>query len=383
MLPFGPPNVKKLTDKRNVKKLIKALNYQKDTHNARPSHTRLEARSVRKAAADALGQIGDARAVEPLIAVVNDEIRDVPNLVHPDDNVLARSAEEAGVPVFSVNDELQDVPNLVHPDQVLARVAEKGDSSFIFGFRQAFGIVKAIVATDEVSLNDEIQDMRSHAIDALGQIGDVGAVEPLVTVLNHRYQHVYEQARYCYVREHAIDALGQIGDPRAVEPLIAILDDENWDVRAAAARALGQIGIPAVERLITALTASNEYVRGAVAQALGQIGDVRAVEPLIATLDDENWDVRAAAVGALGQIGDPRAVESLIAALKQRDRNVRGAVAKALGQIGDVRAVEPLISDLNHRDRDVRAAAAEALDRLAWSPDEGAAGAAYWAVKGK
>src|SRR5450759_2332909 len=57
---FGPPNVEKLKAKRDVKGLIKALGYQKDP-------------AVRRAAAEALGQIGDARAVEPLIAALKDE----------------------------------------------------------------------------------------------------------------------------------------------------------------------------------------------------------------------------------------------------------------------------------------------------------------------
>jgi len=46
------PNVEKLEKKKNVKGLIKALRHE-DVH-------------VRWSAAEALGEIGDARAVEPL-----------------------------------------------------------------------------------------------------------------------------------------------------------------------------------------------------------------------------------------------------------------------------------------------------------------------------
>jgi hypothetical protein len=56
---FGPPNVEKLEAKGNVKGLIKALGYEKDA-------------DVREAAALALGQVGDAHAMEPLIAVLKD-----------------------------------------------------------------------------------------------------------------------------------------------------------------------------------------------------------------------------------------------------------------------------------------------------------------------
>jgi HEAT repeat protein len=61
---FGPPNVEKLKAKRDAPGLIKALGYQKDGH-------------VREAAAEALGQIRDARAVEPLIAALKDPYANV------------------------------------------------------------------------------------------------------------------------------------------------------------------------------------------------------------------------------------------------------------------------------------------------------------------
>lgn len=59
MLLFGPPNVEKMKAKRDVKGLINALGYQKDF-------------SVRMWAASGLGQIGDARAVAPLISALKD-----------------------------------------------------------------------------------------------------------------------------------------------------------------------------------------------------------------------------------------------------------------------------------------------------------------------
>ena len=39
----------------------------------------------------------------------------------------------------------------------------------------------------------------------------------------------------------AAEALGEIKDPRAVEPLIAALEDENADVKNSAAKTLAKI----------------------------------------------------------------------------------------------------------------------------------------------
>jgi len=181
------------------------------------------------------------------------------------------------------------------------------------------------------------------------------------------------------VRAAAARALGGIKDPRAVEPLIAALKDEDSDVRKAAARALGEIKDPrAVEPLIAALEDEELRVRAAAAEALGQIGDARAVAPLIAALKDTDKYVRKAATEALGKIGAP-AVESLSAALKDTDKYVRKAAAYALGEIKDPRAVEPLIAAL--RDSDVREAAAEALDRLGWKPGKDESAGWYWMAK--
>jgi hypothetical protein len=57
---FGPPNVDKMKARKDVKGLIKALGYREDA-------------GVRRAAAQVLGELGDVRAVEPLIAVLEDK----------------------------------------------------------------------------------------------------------------------------------------------------------------------------------------------------------------------------------------------------------------------------------------------------------------------
>ncbi len=107
-----------------------------------------------------------------------------------------------------------------------------------------------------------------------------------------------------YVRSNAAEALGEIGDARAVEPLIqALLGDESEGVRGEAAGALGHIGdARAVEPLIQALKDEDWWVRKEAAWALGKIGDERAIEPLTQALNDEEELVRAQAEAALEKI---------------------------------------------------------------------------------
>jgi hypothetical protein len=58
-----------------------------------------------------------------------------------------------------------------------------------------------------------------------------------------------------------------------------------------------------------------------------------ATPALIQALRDEKWEVRQAAAEALGQIGDPQATPALIQALRDEKWLVREAAAKALGKL--------------------------------------------------
>ena len=53
------------------------------------------------------------------------------------------------------------------------------------------------------------------------------------------------------LRRDAVDALGEVGDERAVQPLLGLLRDPDMWIRCAAARALGRLRPPsAVQPLI-------------------------------------------------------------------------------------------------------------------------------------
>jgi HEAT repeat protein len=269
--------VAKLREKKNVRGLIKALSYQ-------------DSWAVRDDAAEALGDILDVQAVEPLIATLKDIHRDV-----------RRHAAEA--------------------------LGKIGD----------IRAVEPLIAT----LKDQESVVRKVAQEALVKLGRA-SIELVAAGLNHKDRDV---------QALVVEALVQTGDIRAVEPLVVYVKQGNW----AAARALGEIGDSrAVEPLILTLKHEDRELREEAVQALGKIGDVRAVEPLIGALRDKVWRVRDYAADALGKIGDVRAVEPLIDALRDEEVAVRGDAADALGKIGDVRAVEPLIGALRDKEFFVR-----------------------------
>jgi len=162
------------------------------------------------------------------------------------------------------------------------------------------------------------------------------------------------------IRARAAGALGNIGDPRAVEPLSKGLKDTYYSVRVEVANALGKIRDPRiVEPLLGALTDQDIHVKEKAWDALQKSCDARDINPLIEAL--HNSETRDYAAKILGKIGKP-AVEPLIRALENDEYFVRVSAIEQLGIIGDKNAVDPLIKLL--RDQDLMTLAAEALGRI-------------------
>lgn len=288
-----------LGDKRAVEPLL-ALLQEKDAH-------------IRARAASGLGKLGDPRAVEPLIR--------------------ALSAPEDRPPQRAV-----DTPASGKPD--LKRALEQMES-----------------------LHNPEQQARQQAAEALGELGDARAVEPLIQALSHHNE---------WLRWHAVSALGKIGDQQAIAPLAQALADPSDMVRQDAAYALGKLR--AVEALLAVLQERRVDTPSAVISTLGNLKDKRAVEPLLALLQtfpspraresDEmrrrmmlqrdpreleahirasmmTRDVKRNIILALGYLGDPRAVEALIELVKTGNNSFEAL--QALVQIGHRRALDALL----------------------------------------
>jgi HEAT repeat protein len=194
----------------------------------------------------------------------------------------------------------------------------------------------AVDALVSVAHDDESEDVRDSAIDALDQLGqpaleqllselpavetgdgraDWAAAEGFVTALGS------DRAE---LRMAAANALGRLGNAKTLPHLVDRLDDENPRVRARAARAIGKIGDPeGVPPLAKRLAAPNVDVRREVASALAAVGTDQAVEALVSRIDDESPQIRHVVVSAIGEVGDPRPLDALIEALRDENGVVR------------------------------------------------------------
>ena len=257
---------------------------------------------VRSNAAKALGKIGGARSVDPLIAALRED-----TYLY----VRASAAEALG----ALSDTRAVIP-------LLDTLENSGDSEVRYSAAEALGKIgdlKSFEPLISALKADANADVRASAARALGNVDNSRAIESLINAFNDG-EHVVEEAAEAAVVQigepaveslisalqdesrrkgyHAASALGKIGDIRAVKPLIKAVKYARFNINIIS-EALRAIGEPAVEILIDAMEERDDCVFAA--SMLGELGEP-AVGPLIARLKDENNDVRMHASIALGNM---------------------------------------------------------------------------------
>ncbi|MFX0095802.1 MAG: HEAT repeat domain-containing protein, partial [Candidatus Hodarchaeota archaeon] len=209
------------------------------------------------------------------------------------------------------------------------------------------------------ALTDERPEVKEAAAWSLGKLGSHRATKMLINTLKNK-----EEPQY--VRGNAAEALGTIGDVRGLEPLLNALKDKNDWVRQASARGLGRLGDPrAVDSLIENLKNRNYLTREACAWSLGRLGCVRAVKPLVKAMIDSNDSVRESATEALKTMGN-LAIGPLSQILRGQNGSIhdKTSAARVLGEIGGEKVIEPLLEGLSTSIPQVRMTCSVALAKL-------------------
>ncbi len=125
------------------------------------------------------------------------------------------------------------------------------------------------------------------------------------------------------------------------QQLLQSLTSPQWEIRAAALEACGQLAqqdasFP-LDPVIAMLHDEHSLVRVAAVQALGQLGGRVPLDQLIIALRDREWQVREMVVLVLGELvvrGEPAARPLLVAALQDASASVRESAQAALEHYG-------------------------------------------------
>jgi hypothetical protein len=165
------------------------------------------------------------------------------------------------------------------------------------------------------------------------------------------------------IRLRAAVELGAEGHEALLALAASTEDDDPWSSKAVAA--LGQ-HLP-FERAKAILDQALRSRRLATARAcLASLGRWRAaaVDELVKVLENEQDDLAAAAALALGETGEASAEPPLLRALESYSPDVQIAAATALGRVGSVETVLPLQEAAEAGDRDLRRAAHQAIAEI-------------------
>lgn len=330
---FGPPNINKLEEKGNVEALIKELK-----HNDSQIHDRNDL-NRRCEAASALGRLRDPRAIEALLACFQrfqshtplgkESAKALLAIGKPAVEPLIRSLRTHN-DVATLLGEIGDV-RAVQPLIARLKTLSESDSSGQMYERETIAHALAQIGAPAVeALADGLRDkvglsrFRYSLIKALEGIGSAQAAEAITLALDDSSS---------FNRKNAAAALEHLGWQPTSEVQEAV-----YLIAAGKMQEAGALDAPAVEPLLVVLlhsdaggnTSDLEAMERA-ARALGKTRDARVIEPLITSLQS---GLRGAAEG-LGQTGGSRAREALVAALVQPySEKVRSEVAEALDSMG-------------------------------------------------
>ncbi|GAB7019342.1 HEAT repeat domain-containing protein [Halostagnicola bangensis] len=203
-------------------------------------------------------------------------------------------------------------------------------------------IVDALVTAAN---DDESQDVRASAIDALDQYGQEALEQLIGEIIGQKLEDVAEWKK--------------------AQALAQSLNDDRPELRMAAATGLGRIGEDnVVGPLVNQLNDPNASVRKRVARACGRIGAAESVPGLSQLLHEDQYDVRVEAAYALADIGTDNAIRELSSVTDAEDETLRRIAVDALGRLGSVEAVALLAGALRDDSETVRRTAMFSLVQL-------------------
>jgi HEAT repeat protein len=351
--------------------------------------SRLADPSVRDAAAEALGALGDEDAVAPLVSRLEEHGAPVGAIVRALSAIHARY-EETAAAAGRIEDLVRRTVTPVAAAAILAFIplaasADLRAALLVLSWTclptvtteltRLLGqaavpheVIETLVRFGSPILDVLIAQLRGGSTDtrraaavALGRLGDRAAVPALVETLEEADTHLL--APVC-------GALARLGDERAFEPLFAHMGHPDPGVRQAVVGALNSIGHPGMAaRIADALNDTNPYVRQSAAKIAGYFGYPAIVGALLACGSDPDERVRAAALEHMAYVEDPRVQSMLVHAMRTDTPRCRAAAAAALGHIEDSAVATALRQALDDPDPWVRYFAASSLGRCR---DEGA-----------
>ena len=306
---------------------------------------------IRVKVADALGQIGDRRAIVPLIEALNtDPYKEVKAFAAKGlGDIRARGENNSAV--LALTDALSyDDTTATNAAEALGKINVSTEDA----------VQKLIIMAMDKQMRETV---RIAAIMALWQLKPEEATQPMLLLM-------FSDETSPVIRANAVKVLSRIQAPETSPVLIWVLStqfDEISDFQRHMKRKYKTLDTLRTQvdsfqiqwtpdypranyRTWGELKAIPSLVRSEVARALGIIKGDTVIEPLVSALEDDGRaTVRQSAAWALGEVKGDVATTALITALKKDKQGaVRQEAAIALGKIKGQKVVDPLLDVLRN-----------------------------------
>jgi HEAT repeat protein len=375
--------------------------------------------NVAVAAIEALGHIGGADAIEPLLAALRSRnfFRTFPAIA-----VLGRSGDPRVLgPLVEL---LGDVHYAVEAASALGRTGQLGAVAPLASMLASADVDRRRAAARALT------DLRAWRSERFGDAGTVAAI------CREAVTEPGAPARIAAALDGAdagdtialATVLGWLHDETGIDVLVPLLDADPAvaDMASTALRSMGHEAEPAlraairtgdstrrarllpllgsrrsvVAELVLCLTDADPSVRTQACGALGRIGDVSVVGDVFALVGDEDSRVAHAAIAAVQSLGSdearthalgaarspnprlrrsavrilsyfgyPEALDLLREAIRDGDERIREAAAPGLALSDDPRATAALVAAAAHPSAATRGAVARALGHAAATPE--------------
>jgi len=300
----------KMKAKQAVEALIEALNYERQ-------------RDGRLTIIKALGNIADSSTADTLLQLLKGNWHEQMGAAH----ALANLGDLRAV---------EPVIELLNSDHPMLCDA----SAYALG---RLGDLRAVNPLITLLKNQPVA--QSAAIKALAKLGDSRAIDPLIAALNSPLNTTQQAAAM---------ALASFKEPRTIEPLIATFHSKYWPVRRAVVYALGEIGNPyPLGTLRRALGDPDPGTRINAAHALRKCKSMHSMQLLQAAFTHEHEGIRDAAALSMAVLGNPAAVNRAIELLTAKRYEESMGAVNVLLENGSPEAIDAIFDAISNSDNDM------------------------------
>lgn len=326
---------------------------------------------VRASAAEALGLIGDPAAAAPVGRLVASVVQSGALVSPPAEDEEARRDTPAAVFRLGVF----ALVRLKAYDQFASAVLDPSGRPRVTWWPVAFALQRLEDKRGMAALlalaGDSNPYTRAFAVKGLGTLKDRSATSTIVPLLSSREAGVVVEA---------IRALGKIADPASADPLLRIVQGRGTpqQTRVEAVAALGNLRVAGLaDVLVDTIGDRDPLVRAAALRSASTVDPEGFVTILSGLESDPDWRARAALASLLGDLPRQTSLLRLTRMLDDTDQRVIAAVLTALVKVGAPTAGDVLLDHLKADDPVVRAAAASGIGELRLPAGAQALPAAY------